>query len=160
MKNICSATIAAFTVCACVSAVSACPVRCSRGRTTAPTPVGEARTLSRGRRLLQSNPALSSGTRPSPKRRRPKSPARLLPSSLPAPRGRFAALIVFYFVFSAAWLLCLAAQVVICHLVVLLFVFGAQYSLLCCFLTFPEVISQSKEWVSNLWFPVKNNQQF
>ncbi len=85
-----------------VYAVSACPVRCSRGRTTAPTPVGEARTQSRGRRLHQSSQALSSGTRLSPRRRRPKSPARLLPSSPPAPRGRYAALILFDFVFS--WL--------------------------------------------------------
>lgn len=90
------------TACVCVNAVSACPVRCSRGRTTAPTPVGEARTPSRGRRLHRSSRAPSSGTRPSPRRRRPKSPARPLPSSPPAPRGRSAALLLFYFVSRAA----------------------------------------------------------
>lgn len=75
-------------VCVCnLPTVSACPARCSRGRTTAPTPVGGAQMLSRGRRLLRSSRAPSSGTRPSPKRRRPKSPARPLPSSPPAPRG-------------------------------------------------------------------------
>lgn len=81
------------TVCVCVfvCAVSACPVRCNRGRTTAPTPVGEARMPSRGRWLHRSSRALSSGTRPSPRRRRPKSPARPLPSFPPAPRGRSAA---------------------------------------------------------------------
>lgn len=78
-------------VCLRVCAASACPVRCSRGRTTAPTPVGEARTPSRGRRLRQSSRGPSSGTRPSPRKRRPKSPARRLPSSPPAPRGGSAA---------------------------------------------------------------------
>lgn len=73
---------------ACVCIVSVCLVRCSRGRTTAPTPVGEAQTQSRGRQHHPSSQALSSGIRLSPKRRRPKSPARRLPSSPPAPRGR------------------------------------------------------------------------
>lgn len=72
----------------CVCIVSVCLVRCSRGRTTAPTPVGEAQTQSRGRQHHPSSQALSSGIRLSPKKRRPKSPARRLPSSPPAPRGR------------------------------------------------------------------------
>uniref|UniRef100_A0A674PFQ6 E2 ubiquitin-conjugating enzyme n=1 Tax=Takifugu rubripes TaxID=31033 RepID=A0A674PFQ6_TAKRU len=60
----------------CFYKASACPVRCSRGRTTVPTPAAGARTLSRGRRLSPSSRARSSGTRPSPRRRRPRSPAR------------------------------------------------------------------------------------
>lgn len=83
----------------CVWAVSACPVRCSRGRTIAPTPVGEALMPSRGRQLHRSSRALSSGTRPSLRRRRPKSQARQLPSSPQAPRGRSAALTLLHFVF-------------------------------------------------------------
>ena len=86
----------------CVWAVSACPVRCSRGRTIAPTPVGEALMQSRGRQLHRSSRALSNGTRPSLKRRRPKSQARQLPSSPPAPRGRSAALTLLHFVFFSA----------------------------------------------------------
>lgn len=69
-------------------AASACPVRCSRGRTTVPTPAAGARTLSRGRRLCPSSRARSSGTRPSPRRRRPRSPARPPPSCPPVPKGR------------------------------------------------------------------------
>lgn len=66
---------------------SICLVRYNPGRTTAPTPAGAARTPSRGRRPLRSSLALSSGTRPNPRKRRPRSPARRLPSSPPAPRG-------------------------------------------------------------------------
>lgn len=102
------------TTCVCnLLPVSACPVRCSRGRTTAPTPVGEAQMLSRGRRPLRSSRAPSSGTRLSPRRRRPKSPARPLPSCPPAPRGR-SALALFYLVF-LVWVSARSAPMALCN---------------------------------------------
>lgn len=121
------------TVCVCVCAVSACPVRCNRGRTTAPTPVGEARMPSRGRRLHRSSRAPSSGTRPSPRRRRPKSPARRLPSSPPAPRGRSAAQTFTLCSRSAPLALCRCSSG---HLSLHLW-----HSLLCCALVFPGTTS-------------------
>lgn len=84
-----------------VCAASACPARCSRGRTTVPTPAAGARTLSRGRRLRPSSRARSSGTRASPRRRRPRSPARPLPSCPPVPKGRAAPLPLFAFISTA-----------------------------------------------------------
>ena len=86
----------------CVWAVSACPVRCSRGRTIAPTPVGEALMLSRGRQLHRSSRALSNGTRPSLKIRRQKSQARQRQCCQPAKIVISAAINLFKFVFFSA----------------------------------------------------------
>lgn len=59
-----------------------CPAR-YKDRTTAPAPAGEARTSNRGSRYRRSR----SVSRRSPRRRRPRSPAKPLPNFQPVPRG-------------------------------------------------------------------------
>lgn len=59
-----------------------CLVKC-RDQTTAPAPAGGARILNKGNRYPQNR----SGSRRSLKRRRPRSPAKLLLSFQPVPRG-------------------------------------------------------------------------
>lgn len=61
-----------------------CPARC-REQTTAPARVAGAQTSSRERRLLRSR----SASRPSPRRKRPRSLAKRQPNCPPAPRGEF-----------------------------------------------------------------------
>ena len=55
-----------------------------RDQTTAPAPVGGARTSNKGSRYRRNR----SASRPNLKRRRPRSPAKPPPSYQPAPRGR------------------------------------------------------------------------